>query len=171
LVRQFSVPKLTRDSETMLNNPLDRGAEYKKLTNKKVITWSDVKNVEKLATGGHSCICTGTLDGEPVVVKFLRPEWEKNMAAIDEMDTEYGKSLLSFLRYISYIMHSNISSSFFLTMYRYPLKTTTSKHSATLWKRAYITWSTLSCDGATGRGNTFSCLRFQIKLSKEKDKI
>jgi len=69
LVRQFSVPKLTRDSETMLNNPLDRGAEYKKLTNKKVITWSDVKNVEKLATGGHSCICTGTLDGEPVVVK------------------------------------------------------------------------------------------------------
>lgn len=99
MVRQFSVPKLTRDSETMLNNPLDRGAGYKKLTNKKV-TWSDVKNVEKLATGGHSCICTGTLDGEPVVVKFLRPEWEKNMAAIDEMDTEYD--------ILSKLQHPNI---------------------------------------------------------------
>jgi len=61
LVHQFSLSKLTLDSETMSNNALDPGARHQKVTNN-IATWSDVKDIEKLSTGRYSCISIATLD-------------------------------------------------------------------------------------------------------------
>jgi hypothetical protein len=58
------------------------------------LQWRQLRNVEYLTDGGNSWIHTAVLDGRPVVVKTLKPECQDVAIAINEIESELGKSLL-----------------------------------------------------------------------------
>jgi len=57
------------------------------------LQWRQLLNVEYLTDGGNSWIHTAIFDGKPVVVKTLRPECQDVAIAINEIESEVGKSV------------------------------------------------------------------------------
>jgi hypothetical protein len=55
------------------------------------LEWTSLKNVEYLTEGGNSLIQTAVLNGNPVVVKTLKPKCQDLPFAVNEIEDELGK--------------------------------------------------------------------------------
>jgi hypothetical protein len=77
--------------------------EHTSITGAKLdLQWRQLHNVEYLTDGGNSWIHTAVFNGKPVVVKTLKPECQDVALAINEIEGELGKWLVSTVFFVSF---------------------------------------------------------------------
>lgn len=81
----------------MIHAPMHQRTEKVSITGARLdLQWRQLQNVEYLTDGGNSWIHTAVYNQKSVVVKTLKPECQDLALAINEIESELGKSTVSF---------------------------------------------------------------------------